>query len=487
MGIAVLSFQCGEPLPATAWPYHGVSNCPEPNDPSSLCVNSPGGNFKVTEASLRQSGQTWLASANWNRCGLDYNCGYYNLTKRADQINTVASACTYNATGGSGGGPKITCSAINNLDIEGVDFTNTGGGTGTNCVPLDIQSGQTGTITIKNNKFVQSGSNCTSNTNGIGSWLMDAENASGANLDFESNNVDGGKSTTLTFCIVASTQAGNVTIKYNVLLHCNEPPIEILNTTAAPNITSAANFGEGIIYVLSAHGELWTNFFKPNGVGGSGGSVVTAWTSTADTIVVDSDNAINGWTTYIYPEGDNSTCQPGLCSFATVTLDHMFGIGNTNSGSNIISRAVEISSAAYTNLTISNSLFDFTGTNVAYIAGGTPGSYTGNTHGTTTVDNLSPANLSSANIGQLFSSSSGDIPAGDYITAVPSASSATLTSAATGTHTGQSITLYNTYCVNPATFTNNVSLTTGNAVNSWTVSAATSGASGPGVNNSLGC
>lgn len=459
--------------PASAWKY-GVAGaaCPQALDINSYCSTSLGGNFQVTEASLRQSGQTWSASANWNRCGIDYKCGYYSATASltpATSINSVAPACTYSATGGSTGGPLITCSATSNLTITGVDFTNSGGGTGTDCVPLDMSSGQTGTVTIKNSKF-KDGPDCANNNQGVGSYLILGINSSTANFDFEYNNIDGGKDTSLANCVTASF-SGAITIAHNAVIHCNSQPFQIASATAPTSITSYANFVEGFIYQVGGlHGEFWIAAFDPSGIGGSSSGSTGAWTSTVDTVVQDSDNV--SVTTLIYDQPNNNTCQaaaPAACSFSSVTNNYLFGVTNKNASAAVSSFAVSVASGTFGSVTITNSLIDQTGILVGAfgIGGSSAFTFHGTTNGTTTVTVTSGDPTGQA--GNVLTSANGDITPG---TAIVSANSTTvvLSQAATGSHANQLITTYNTYCSgSAATLSGNKDLVTGSALNSWSL------------------
>lgn len=338
------------------------------------CAASPGGNFQVTTAALQLSGQTWTTSHpwGWNSCGIDYACGYYTATASlipADQINTVASACTYNATGNGAGGPLITCTATTNLNITGVDFTRVGANaTGTTCVSVHINSGQAGTITIKDNKFdasVNNGSNaCHANIadSGIGTYLVFFANSSSAGLDVESNYGDGGGATATggvgQFFFVFAGVGASVTIKYNAFLHANSPDFIFGATTTYPSsIVSQYNYAQGWVYSPPGyHGE----FYQIGGGAASG--TLSQISSTFDTLSTDNLQYFNGTSGLIWmPLGGSGA---GTITQATIDHDVMVTNNTTNGGTGNTSGGLgRLGSATYTHINLTNNYLDLTGVN----------------------------------------------------------------------------------------------------------------------------
>lgn len=309
------------------------------------CAASPGGDFVQPSFSsyAQQSGQTWTNAHpwNWNSCGVDYACGYYTPTARlTDPSVSPPRGCTFNSAGGTSGGPIVTCAATQNLSIVGYDFSLH------SCVPLDIKSGQTGMVTIKDDRFAE-GANCKSNSPAtIGSYLVFLENASVADLDFESNDVNGGKDTSLAGCILAWV-SGRVTLRYNVVRFCDSQPFQDGNP-AANSVSSQFNYVEGMVYASGLHGEWFIRSFS--------GGIQPVVQSSYDTVLQDADNKISGSTALIYETSGNA-----CCAVRTAVLDHLVGIANLNRGQSTTSVAGEWGGASYANIIIYDNFIDDTG------------------------------------------------------------------------------------------------------------------------------
>ena len=322
--------------PNVCWFPHGTtvtSGCPQVVDGG--CAASPGGDFQQANFSThaRQSGQTWTSAHpwNWNSCGIDYPCGYFTATASLkDPAVTNPTGCTYSATGNTAGGPIETCSAAT-VDIEGFDFSLH------NCVPIEITSGVT-SITIKNNKLF-SGSNCVAeNKPGFGSFIVLVDSSASANVDFESNHVDGGGSPGTTngtgTCLLFQLANGKtITVKYNAILNCNNQPIAATHTNP---FLSEFNYIENFVFNTGLHGEYALITFA------SGTQASTQ--SSYDTCLQGSGVEIAGSTACITP----GPVQPGG-AVTSSQVDHDVLVMNLNAGQQTTSAGVEAGQATYTN------------------------------------------------------------------------------------------------------------------------------------------
>jgi hypothetical protein len=339
--------------PAIAWPAQegnpvGVS-CHQPVDGG--CAASPGGNFTQSNfgSHARQSGQNWAGGDhpwNWNSCGIDYACGYYTPTASLKDPTTAAlpAGCIANPTGSTGGGPIVNCAATRNLTIAGYDFSLHG------CIPLILASGQTGTLTIRDNNF-KNGPNCASNNTGpgVGAELIRAMDPSPANLDFESNNLDGDmfNAASLTGCAFLATY-GSVTIKYNAIFRCEAQPVHIPSATISGAIISQSNYVEDFQLKSGGHGEFWQASLASG--------TVPLEQSSYDTVLQGSQVEAHGSTALITPFPGN-----GCCTVSKAQIDHLLGVTNTNSGVTTTS-FIGWFGGSFGQITIQDSYADPTGT-----------------------------------------------------------------------------------------------------------------------------
>ena len=335
---------------AAAVPAQGGASssdrCHQPVDGG--CAASPGGNFTQANfsAHARQSGQKWKSDHpwNWNSCGIDYACGYYTPTSGLldPSIAALPNGCAYLATGGSGRTPIIYCSAENNLTIQGYDFSLHG------CLPLIVSAGQTGTLTIRDDNF-KMGPNCAANNSGpgVGPVLIRAYDPSTANLDLESNNIDGDmyNQSQSSLCLHLATYGGAM-IKYNAIFRCDGRPITFPGTTSG-NVVSKYNYVEDYSLLGGIHGEFIMASF-------ASGSVALEQSS-YDTVLQGSGAQINGSTALI-------SLTPGTpcCVIGSAQIDHLVGISNKHAGSNTISE-IGWFGGGYGQITIEDSYGDATG------------------------------------------------------------------------------------------------------------------------------
>ena len=358
--------------PQRAGFIHGSSASPPP----PTCAYPVDGGCAAAAAGLirqssfgtyaRQNGQSWAGGNhpwNWNSCGVDYGCGAYGPFHRADQINTYVPACTYAPLGNSGGnGPLITCAGGANLTIQDIDFSDTGSGPGTNCVPLILNNPQTGTLTLKDVRF-KNGPNCTGNNTGpgVGPMLVRAlDGGSSANLDLENITVDGdmyNQASSPGGCLYFSIY-GSVTIRYSAFLRCDGRPITIASgSTASTFLLTNYNYIEDMNYTTfnGWHGEFVLET--------STGPNMASFTSSYDTALNGHNVATgsNGTTAFINPT-------PGVFStkFATVQIDHLVAVTNYNpaapGGQTVTTSQAAWFGGFYGTITISNNYVDHTGT-----------------------------------------------------------------------------------------------------------------------------
>lgn len=332
-------------------------SCPQPVDNGCAAAPQPA-SFKFASAAAfgshaRQSGQTWSGGdhpENFNLPAVDYGVGTHGTLTNASAIHSTIPDCTFTAGGGSGGGPIVQCGATSNLDIEGFDFTNGG----TNCTPLDIAANQSGTVTIKNNKWVD-GVGCSGNATGgpVGPYFVFLESgSSNAGLDFESNDINGMSNSAYNYCVASFAWLG-ATIKYNAIRGCGVQTFNIFlgNPATLANITTQYNYGEdfGIHGCTTClHGE-WI--------------IATASTTTAtqanftaqgDVMVQGSTAGVSGTTAFEY-------MTVSCCTTTTVLVDKVVAVSNLNGGQSPTSGLIETAGQTYTNVTLSNNYLDGTG------------------------------------------------------------------------------------------------------------------------------
>jgi len=286
------------------------------------CAGAPSdGNYITPDffSYAKQSGQGDYYSAPsipsthpppWNVAGVDYPVGYRTSKELLDPATgPLPTGCNYSATGSPAGGAIVICSGASDLKLNGWDFSLH------NCTVLDIKSNVTGTITIKNSKFVN-GSNC-SVTNG---YLVMVENPAAANFKFEHNFVDGLAQqypTSLMGLIVPFVQ-GRLTVQYNAFLHAPARPITSIDQGP---LFIAYNYWEGWVYQPSdGHGEVMINYLGDN-------KFQPSITYSFNTALEPNDVCANCGTSVWYPTGGgrNTTIE-------SVHVDHNTSIVNLNNG-----------------------------------------------------------------------------------------------------------------------------------------------------------
>jgi hypothetical protein len=167
-GTKVVSCPYGASDPCTNFTVNSVTFTPPANGAFSVAplVATQGlSNFyqyATNNTSGFGSGQTWSGGAHpwsFNAPGVDYKIGYDTTVALKDPTNSsnLPTGCTYSATGRAASNlywPTVTCGAVANLTVSGLDFSNQ---SGHDCVTLNLLANVTGTVTIKNNHF----SSCT--------------------------------------------------------------------------------------------------------------------------------------------------------------------------------------------------------------------------------------------------------------------------------------------------------------------------------------
>lgn len=198
------------PPPATCV-YTGVGSadgCSGANQNANfLAATAYGESFY---AYVTQNGQTWTGSHpwNWNAPGVDYPVGYDTTLNLKDPASGgFQTGCSYQVHTGSS--YWVRCSSgANNVDIEGYDFSRGGA----HCVSIYLDTGVTGTVTIKNNKFGYGAGECDLANNS----LIRAD--AGSSVSITNNDINEGAintSNAIIDVILNSGVTGPVTVEYN--------------------------------------------------------------------------------------------------------------------------------------------------------------------------------------------------------------------------------------------------------------------------------
>jgi hypothetical protein len=283
----------------------------------------------------------------WNVAGVDYPVGYSKGRKLQDPaVDKLPTGCTYSATGSAAHGAIVVCSKVNNLALKGWDFSLH------NCTVLDIKSSVTGTITIKNSKFVN-GSNC-SVSNG---FLAMIENSTIANFKFEHNYVDGlahQYPTSLIGMIVPFIQ-GRMIVKYNAFLH--SPARPMTSNNEGP-LEAAYNYWEGWVYQPSdGHGEVVINY-----LGNDKHQSLIAYSY--NTALEPNDVCANCGTSVWYPTGGGTNTR-----IDNVIVDHNTSIVNLHDGQVTVAAAsAETSYNTYGAVSFQANYMDPTGAYQCFIS-----------------------------------------------------------------------------------------------------------------------
>lgn len=172
----------------------------------------------------------------------------------------------------------MECNHATNLDIENYDFSTTTYGPAATqaCVPLLIQSSNSGYIKIWNNKFVLN-AGCVSGTSTV-NYLVEVQNQNNAPIDFEYNYLDGAARSfpgveldLLAVLNVTPNSSGNggvvyvpgttniLVAKYNYMVHVAGRPI---GSNTYGSIDAEDNYAEGWAMPGTSngiHGELIGN------------------------------------------------------------------------------------------------------------------------------------------------------------------------------------------------------------------------------------
>jgi hypothetical protein len=276
----------------------------------------------------------------WNVAGVDYPVGYRTSHKLQDPATSpLPTGCSYSATGSAAHGAIVVCSGVANLKLKDWDFSLHG------CTVLDIKSSVTGTIAIKNSKFVN-GPNC-SVTNG---YLMMVENPTHADFVFRHNFVDGRAAqypTSLIGMIVPFVQ-GKMRMEYNAFLHSPARPITSIDEGP---LTYKYNYWEGWVYQPSdGHGEVNINYLGDNK---NQPSILYSF----NTALEGNDVCNSCGTSVWYPTGGGTNTTIG-----NVMVDHNTSIVNTHNGAETVSAsAAETSYNTYGSVTFLQNYTDPTG------------------------------------------------------------------------------------------------------------------------------
>jgi hypothetical protein len=154
------------------------------------------------------SGQTWYdshADANWNVAGFDFKVGAdttltYKIAGDGAPADSLPAGCVFQATGGTGGAPRILCDRVGttyaiNPTFNGWDLTKSyqGGNLVDGCVQIRFTARSTNnlpsTATFINNK-VKLNQFCLASTSNL--WTV--ETGAKFNTVFQKNTIDGNSS-----------------------------------------------------------------------------------------------------------------------------------------------------------------------------------------------------------------------------------------------------------------------------------------------------
>jgi hypothetical protein len=327
------------------------------------CAKAPSDGNYVNEnffSYAKQSGQGSYYNAPgktsghpppWNVAGVDYPVGYRTSHKLQDPATApLPSGCYYSATGSKAGGAIVVCSNVANLTLKDWDFSLH------NCTVVDIKNTVTGTIKIKDSKFVN-GPNC-SVTNG---FLLMVENHAAADFTFEHNLVDGlapQYPTSLVGLIVPFVK-GTMRIEYNAFLHA---PARPLTSNDEGPLLVAYNYWEGWVYQpTDGHGEVVINYLGDNR---SQPSLKYSF----NTGLEPNNVCANCGTAVWYPTagGQNTT-------IGSVQVDHNTSVVNLNNGGvTVAASSAETAYNIYGSVTFDSNYTDPTGAYACFLSESNP-------------------------------------------------------------------------------------------------------------------
>lgn len=311
------------------------ANCPQGTSWNDGCLSAPSNPlmpafgrtlfFNTTSTGYtqdgiaRQSGQApggYPQIPQYNITGVDFATGPsipVGGWKDPKDLPSIYPGCSWSTvTIGTGSYQQMGCNHVNNLDIENYDFTTTQypAAAGQSCITLYIRNGNTGTITIKNNKD-KLGIGCTDGTTTL-NYLFYIANGNNAPIDFENNYLSGSARqfpgveldslATLSFNVDAVSNPGVTTVpgtNYGLIIKRNYV-VDVAGRPFGSNTYSSVdienNFAEGWSMPGASsqiHGELIAN-----GRIGSGlpQETVPNWTYLNNTILMDSDALSQGAT-----------------------------------------------------------------------------------------------------------------------------------------------------------------------------------------------
>lgn len=383
---------CAGCLPAHAgMAGHGTAGaCPQGGNLGDGCPGAPlNGSFQEPDFfnTARQSGQTYVTRPPWNVAGVDYAVGYNTATTLADPSTATHGTgpgqlpvgCTYAATGGTGGGPRVLCKSNVSPSIRDFDFSLHG------CIQLTFANTVTGEMTVANNYF-KNGPGC----NALNGSLVNITINNHANLLFVGNHVDGGfpdYQAALSADVLengSGVGAGcSIVFQYNVFI--NSPQIPIGGKT--DNCTVDVSYNYFAAWVMSTtllpHGAI----FAMNHVAGQPANGA-AYTYNTGLYPASSPSPVSGG------PGQGSTVfsflgnTGGHTFYAYTTVDHNTVVNNrvANPTTNYVS-SVALSfidhPAGVVNATITNNYIDPYGALTCLSnlgdASGVHGSVSGNT------------------------------------------------------------------------------------------------------------
>jgi hypothetical protein len=314
--------------------------------------------------SQQTSGQIYTNYPQWNVAGRDYAVGVPASITPVDVAVATAGAgqgqiptgCTYSSGTTP---PKLTCTAVSNLTINGLDFSPTAGHNG---IQLILSANNTGTITIKNSNF--------ENDAGLEAafYLATLFKGGSANVVVQSNTFEGHGDTRPSFkgAMAALNTTGNITFSYNAVFHSPGRPFQGVINNGSPATVGSVQFDHNLIYgmgyfVGGTHAEFW------EGVGDTTSTQLFTIPSTQylyNTCVQPAGVGANTTTGCFYVSTGGLTApSAGVVGvFASSLVDHNVAIINNTSGARTAGAALaSMGWSEYTNFTMTNNYVDATG------------------------------------------------------------------------------------------------------------------------------